>query len=126
VTEKRWREVFLLTVGMLDNADALLRLMKARLDGLLAGYEKLQSFLVLVNQKCSNIQVNNAQLIDIHEFYSSLVLKPRLTSILQRLHFRAIQNWLTCYKPSIFDDVTRYSEAAHHILQITFFSDENC
>jgi predicted NACHT family NTPase len=44
VTEKRWREVFLLTVGMLDSADVLVRLMKARIDDLLAADEKLQQY----------------------------------------------------------------------------------
>jgi predicted NACHT family NTPase len=44
LTEKRWREVFLLTVGMLDDTDALLQLMKARIDGLLAGDDKFQRF----------------------------------------------------------------------------------
>ncbi len=45
VTEKRWREVFLLTATMLDSADVLLRLMKYRIDGFLAKDEELQKFL---------------------------------------------------------------------------------
>jgi predicted NACHT family NTPase len=55
ITQKRWREVFLLTVGMLDSADAWLQLMKARIDGLLAGDEKLQQFLNWVRQKSDSI-----------------------------------------------------------------------
>jgi len=57
LTEERWREVFLLTVGMLDSADALLRLIKARIDGLLAGDEKLQQFLSWINQKSWSMEV---------------------------------------------------------------------
>lgn len=45
ITEPHWREVFLLTVEMLDSADVLLRLMKERIDKLLAGDEKLQQLL---------------------------------------------------------------------------------
>ncbi|WP_445632753.1 NACHT domain-containing protein [Nostoc sp. DSM 114161] len=40
ITDKRWREVFLLTVGILDNADDLLQLMKHRIDELVATDEK--------------------------------------------------------------------------------------
>jgi len=36
ITEKRWREVFLLAVGMLESADDLLRAMKHEIDHLLA------------------------------------------------------------------------------------------
>jgi predicted NACHT family NTPase len=57
LTEKRWREVFLLTVGMLDSAEALLRLMKARIDGLLEGDEKLQQFLKWVDEKARSVNV---------------------------------------------------------------------
>jgi predicted NACHT family NTPase len=58
ISEKRWREVFLLTVGMLDSADALLRLMKAQIDGLLATDEKLQQFLTWVHEKTQLVEVS--------------------------------------------------------------------
>lgn len=51
VTEKRWREVFLLTVGMLRNADKFFLAMKREIDGILAKDEKLQQFLTFVEQK---------------------------------------------------------------------------
>ncbi len=60
LTEKRWREVLLLTVGMLDSADALLQLIKAQIDGLtleLAKEEKLQQFLGWVMNKGQSIEV---------------------------------------------------------------------
>jgi len=50
LAEKRWREVFLLTVGMLDSADVLLKLIKAWIDELLAGDEKFQQFLGWINR----------------------------------------------------------------------------
>jgi predicted NACHT family NTPase len=55
LTEKRWREVILLTVGMLPNADALLNQMKQQVDHLLAGDEKLQQFLTWVEEKARSV-----------------------------------------------------------------------
>ncbi len=51
VTDKQWREVFLLTVGMLKNADKLVLGMKREVDGLLAQDDKLQEFLRWVDEK---------------------------------------------------------------------------
>ena len=45
ITDKRWREVFLLAVGMLPDADDLLKCMKVQVDSLVAGDEQLQRFL---------------------------------------------------------------------------------
>jgi len=45
LTEKRWQEVFLLTVGLLHSADNLLRLMKSRIDGMLADNRELQKLI---------------------------------------------------------------------------------
>lgn len=54
--EKRWREVFLLSTGMLRNADDLLRLMKKAVEQMIAVDEKLQSFLKWINQKTYSVQ----------------------------------------------------------------------
>ena len=51
LTEKRWREVLLLAVGMLQKADDLLLLMKQQVDGLVAEDEQLQQFLIWVKNK---------------------------------------------------------------------------
>jgi predicted NACHT family NTPase len=56
ITDKRWREVFLLTVGKLNNADDLLQLMKQQIDGLLGTDKKLQKFLTWVNLKSSSVE----------------------------------------------------------------------
>jgi predicted NACHT family NTPase len=54
VTDPRWREVFLLMVGMLQNADKLLQRMKREIDGLLSKDQDLQRFLGWVEKKsCS-------------------------------------------------------------------------
>ncbi len=54
--EKRWREVFLLTAGMLREADELVQLMKKWTDELIAREEKLQQFLTWVHQKAISIE----------------------------------------------------------------------
>jgi predicted NACHT family NTPase len=56
VTDKQWREVFLLTVGMLKSADQLLQGMKREIDGLLAQDEKLQEFLCWVEKKSCSVE----------------------------------------------------------------------
>ncbi|MBD2677251.1 MULTISPECIES: NACHT domain-containing NTPase [Nostoc] len=55
MTEKRWREVFLLTVNMLPNADEILQLMKQKIDLLVANDERLQYFLTWLHQKSSSV-----------------------------------------------------------------------
>ncbi|MBD3882130.1 NACHT domain-containing NTPase [Phormidium tenue FACHB-886] len=55
VTEQRWREVFLLSVGMLESADDLLQLMKQQIDSLVSRDEKLQRFLSWVNEKSLSV-----------------------------------------------------------------------
>ncbi len=55
ITQKRWREIFLLTVGMLKNADKLLQAMKKEVDCLLAQDEELQQFLNWVEQKSRSV-----------------------------------------------------------------------
>ncbi|MBD2303219.1 NACHT domain-containing NTPase [Nostoc sp. FACHB-190] len=58
ITDKRWREVFLLTVGMLKNSDDLLWLMKQHIDALLGTDEKLQEFLTWVDLKSSSVEAS--------------------------------------------------------------------
>ncbi|MBH8576917.1 NACHT domain-containing NTPase [Nostocaceae cyanobacterium CENA369] len=57
VAEKHWREVFLLTVGMLPDATRLLQLMKAKTDRILAGDFKLQQYLNWVIHKSNSVDV---------------------------------------------------------------------
>ncbi|MEH2053714.1 NACHT domain-containing protein [Nostoc sp.] len=55
ITEKRWQEVFLLTVGMLPNSDEMLQIMKQKIDLLVAEDERLQYFLTWLHQKSSSV-----------------------------------------------------------------------
>jgi predicted NACHT family NTPase len=56
LTEKRWREVLLLAVGMLQKADDSLLSMKQQVDGLVADDEQLQQFLMWVRNKSFSIK----------------------------------------------------------------------
>ncbi|ARV59167.1 signal transduction protein [Nostocales cyanobacterium HT-58-2] len=58
ITEKRWREVFLLTTGMMRKADDLVQLMKQKIDGLLAKDEKLQEFLTWAEEKSRSVEAS--------------------------------------------------------------------
>ncbi|MBD1831591.1 NACHT domain-containing NTPase [Cyanobacteria bacterium FACHB-472] len=57
ITDYRWREVFLLAVGMSPSADRLLLLMKDEVDAILANDNKLQQFLMWVNQKSLLVEI---------------------------------------------------------------------
>ncbi|MBH8576778.1 NACHT domain-containing NTPase [Nostocaceae cyanobacterium CENA369] len=56
VTEKRWREVFLLAVGMSPSADRLLLLIKQQVD-LLIDDDELLGFLNWVNHKSLSVEI---------------------------------------------------------------------
>jgi predicted NACHT family NTPase len=73
MTEKRWREVFLLTVGMMRNADELLLAMKEEIDSMLADDVKLKQYLQWVNEKSLSVQTNY-KISAVRAFYFALAL----------------------------------------------------
>ncbi|NEQ69592.1 MAG: NACHT domain-containing NTPase [Symploca sp. SIO2D2] len=72
VLEKRWREVFLLTPGMMRDASQLMQLMKQKIDRLVASNDKIQQFLSWVNQKSSSVDVFYYKPAAVRAFYLSL------------------------------------------------------
>lgn len=68
LTEKRWREVFLLATETFRCADSLLLLMKSWIDQLLETDEKIQQFLTWVNQKSLSTNTSNKP-VAIRAFY---------------------------------------------------------
>ncbi|MCY7320742.1 MAG: signal transduction protein, partial [Phormidesmis sp. CAN_BIN36] len=56
LTEKRWREVFLLTASMIRDADELLKLMKMRIDSFRILHQKVQHPLTLAHQKFPTVE----------------------------------------------------------------------
>jgi predicted NACHT family NTPase len=73
ITEKRWREVFLLTVGMMRNADELLLAMKKEIDSMIVIDIKLKQYLQWVNEKSLSIQASYKPAA-VRAFYFSLTL----------------------------------------------------
>lgn len=71
ITDKRWWEVFLLTVGMLGSADSLLQLMEHQIDRLLADDEKLQKFLTWVERKARSVTATY-KISSIRAFYFNI------------------------------------------------------
>ncbi|MFS0517661.1 NACHT domain-containing protein [Nostoc sp. UIC 10607] len=59
ITEKRWHQVFLLTVSMLPNANEILQIIKQKIDLLVAGDERLQYFLTWLHQKSSSVSTRS-------------------------------------------------------------------
>jgi predicted NACHT family NTPase len=59
IGEKRWREVFLLVVEGLDNADYLLQMMKHRIDSVMENDLKLQQFLNWIDSKSESVLVKS-------------------------------------------------------------------
>jgi predicted NACHT family NTPase len=56
LTEKRWREVILLAVEMLEDATELMQLMKQAVDQLLAEDERLQEYLQWLKAKANSVE----------------------------------------------------------------------
>jgi len=73
LTDKRWREVTLLTVGMLPNADECLRQMKQAVDELMPEDEKVQRFLTWLDEKARSIDASKKPAA-IRAFYFTLTL----------------------------------------------------
>ncbi|MEM6433374.1 MAG: NACHT domain-containing NTPase [Cyanobacteria bacterium P01_D01_bin.115] len=71
VTEKRYREIFLLSVGMLPEADDLLVSMKQQIDGLVANSPDIQALLVWVTHKTASVETTY-KLASVRVFYLSL------------------------------------------------------
>jgi predicted NACHT family NTPase len=71
ITDKSWREIFMLAVGMLQSADYLLQLMKQRIDAVLATDEKLQKFLMWVSKKSLVVEVEHKSAA-VRAFYYNL------------------------------------------------------
>jgi predicted NACHT family NTPase len=70
ITEKRWQEVFLLTVGMMRRVDELMWMMKQRIDSLTALDPKFQEFIAWVNQKSVSVNLAYKPLV-VRAFYFS-------------------------------------------------------
>ena len=71
ITEKRWREVFLLAVDLMPEADELIKCMKRKIDSLLVKDKTLQKIIQWVKLNSSTIQIQYKQSV-IRAFYFSI------------------------------------------------------
>ena len=80
ISDKRWTEVFVLVAGMLPSADYLLRLMKQKIDALIAS-DDLQQFLIWVSHKSHSTQIPDQRAAwTVRSFYLNLALSLALAS----------------------------------------------
>ena len=80
ITEKRWREVFLLLADLLyllPSADNLLLLMKEKIDGIIAKNVKLQEFITWVHQKSLAVS-SSYRPVAVRAFYCTLDYEANL------------------------------------------------
>ncbi|HIK07476.1 MAG TPA: NACHT domain-containing NTPase [Trichormus sp. M33_DOE_039] len=73
--EQRWREVFLLSAGMLNSADDLLQFMKSKIDEMPSENQKLHDFLKWLEQKSSQISAIY-HCSSVRAFYFTIALPP--------------------------------------------------
>lgn len=71
LTNPRWREIFLLTIGMLRQADDLLLMIKQHTDALVTRDSKVQAFLAWLNQKTAGLRVSYPS-VRVRAFYLDL------------------------------------------------------
>lgn len=132
ITERKWREVFLLAAEMLLDATILFILMKQKTDSLLIQKAKLQRFLdwVLQDSKSAEVSFNSAAIraayyllmfkeqifsiiLDISEdtfhFFNSLILKDA-ANIFNKFSTHTVNRIsLSCFNENSSDSAQKYS-----------------
>lgn len=73
VHNQQWREVFLLLVELLQNAETLLKAMKSQLDILLGTDDKLMEIMLAIAKKCNSLNVPYKKAA-LRGFYLTLLL----------------------------------------------------
>ncbi len=71
ISEKHWRQIFLLVIEMRKNANDLLLCMKQKVDSIVSVNEKLEKLLVWISKKCSSVNVSY-KLAALRAFYFAL------------------------------------------------------
>ncbi len=80
ITDPRWKEVFYLTAEMLRRSDDFFRMMKSRIDEMLASDDKLQRFIIWAMQKAESIQTKYkpAAMRSFYAYIDSLTFTPTI------------------------------------------------
>lgn len=76
ITEERWREVFLLAIGILQDSEILLKFMKQNIDLIIAEDEILQNILIwikesslMINMPCKKVEIRAFYFIFAYDIY---------------------------------------------------------
>ena len=69
ISNPRWKEVFYLTAEMLWRSDDFVKMMKNRIDGMMANDEKLQAFLEWANHKTNSVKFSY-KTVAVRAFYA--------------------------------------------------------
>jgi predicted NACHT family NTPase len=85
ICEKRWREVVLMTVGIMRDADELLKLMKQKTDEILSHDEKLQQFLHCVWKRADSIESQYEPAAAIRAYYYGIEFQNAFNLDLQHI-----------------------------------------
>jgi predicted NACHT family NTPase len=114
ISNPRWKEVFYLTAEMLWRSDDFLKMMKNRIDGMMANDEKLQAFLEWTIEKSSSVKTKY-KIVAVRSYYTSIAfnyisdyttLNPsiEIEALLIELHHSLDR--LTCeLDPNIFNEI---------------------
>jgi predicted NACHT family NTPase len=76
ISNPRWKEVFYLTAEMLWRSDDFLRMMKDRIDGMVANDEKLQMFLEWSDHKTNSVKFSYKP-VSVRAFYFYVAFRDR-------------------------------------------------
>jgi hypothetical protein len=118
VNTERWREIFFLVVEMLPDASVFLLTIKQEIDGLLAGDEKLQEYLVWLDEKCRSIEIDNRLQLRMFNFSVGLWFLSNISNFGGKYFF------YTLYKS--IDQLYNYSpESSLDFALLTHFSIDN-
>ncbi len=80
ICDLRWREVFLLSAGILKNADSLILLMKNKIDSLVEKDTHIQEFLAWTMRRSDEVVKLRPNFSATRGFYLALISKPDLAS----------------------------------------------
>lgn len=113
LTEKRWREVFLLVAGIMEDASDLMVLMKQEVDNIVVEDDNIQEFLCWVRDK-SNSVPNEFSKVALRAFYFSLdqAISFELNKILRLYRtislYRTLDRTVSLYRT--FDQILHLSQ----------------
>ncbi|MGF1486158.1 MAG: hypothetical protein ACFBSE_03485 [Prochloraceae cyanobacterium] len=119
VLEKRWREVLILAVEMLDIADCLLQLMKQQVDLFIADDDKLQQVLKWIKQRHNYLNISYHPIEILEILYIDFVPELKIENPLKGLGL----SWTVIFS-DLEGDLTIHISLSY-IDKLTFFPSQD-